>query len=83
MHAGIAAARDLIPKDAIHPSLVLCTVADRDGLAAIVEKCVRAGVKHRVFFEADMRDEPTAVATAPVNGEARKLFKHLPLFTGG
>lgn len=75
-------ARELIPREIDHPSLVLCTVPDRDGLAALVEKCVKSAIPHKVFFEADMNDQPTAMATAPVNGKARKLFKNLPLFQG-
>lgn len=83
IHAGISAARDLIPEGMIHPNLVLCTVPNRDWLTAIEDKCTQAGIASRVFLEADMNDEPTALATQPVGKEMRKLFRDLPLFTGG
>jgi hypothetical protein len=82
IHAGIAAARELIPAEIAHPSLVLCTVPDRAALLALSDRLVTAGVTHRTFHEADMGEQPTALATEPVNGKARKLFKDLSLFTG-
>lgn len=82
IHAGIAAARELIPPDQIHPSLVLCTVPDERTLLDLRDRCAAAGVFSRVFVETDLGEQVTALATAPVNGAARKLFKDLPLFTG-
>ena len=64
----------------IHPSLVLCTVPDKAALLAVSDQCLEAKIDHFVFHEADMGDEPTAFATKPVNGVARKIFKKLPLF---
>jgi hypothetical protein len=82
VHAGISSARDLISPDLIHPSLVLCTVPDKAALMAVQDRCNAAGVRNRVFVESDMGDEPTALATEPINGKGRKLFQKLPLFTG-
>jgi hypothetical protein len=82
IHAGISSARELIPGDAIHPSLVLCTVPDKGSLLAMQDRCHAAGIANRVFVESDMGDEPTALATQPVNGKGRRLFRDLPLFTG-
>ena len=78
-HAGIAAARELIPDDLDHPSLVLLTVPNQSALIEASEKCSAAGIDFRIFHEADMNDEPTAFATAPINGAGRKLFKNYPL----
>lgn len=83
IHAGISSARDLIPPAAIHPSLVLCTVPDKAALLDMQDRCHAAGIANRIFVESDMGDEPTALATQPVNGKGRKLFRELPLFTGG
>lgn len=82
VHAGIASARELIADDVIHPSLVLCTVPDRDALMAFSDRCIKAGVKHSIFNESDMGGQPTALATEPIDKPARKWFKDLPLFTG-
>lgn len=82
IHAGIASARELIPSGAIHPSLVLCTVPDEAALLQLRDKCNREGVETRVFVESDMGQAMTALATEPVNGKGRKLFRDLKLFTG-
>lgn len=92
IHAGIASARELIPSGAIHPSLVLCTVPDQQALLAVQDRCHAAGIANRLFVESDSLpmqdgmsqcDIPTALATAPVNGKGRKLFRELPLFEPG
>ena len=80
IHAGIASARELIPSDVQHPNLVLLTVPDKAALLEAAHGCVRAGVPFRMFREADMGNEPTAFATAPINGKGRKHFKEFPLF---
>jgi hypothetical protein len=49
---------------------------------ALSDRLIAAGIVHRTFHESDMGDQPTALATEPVNGKARKVFKDLPLFTG-
>ena len=82
IHAGIASARDFIPGDLIHPSLVLLTVPDKTALLATQDRCNAAGVRNHVFLEADIGDEPTALATEPINGKGRRLFRNMPLFTG-
>lgn len=83
VHAGISSARELIPSGAIHPSLVLCTVPDEAALLAVQDRCHRAGIANRIFLESDMGEAPTALATGPVGKPQRKLFRDLPLFTGG
>lgn len=82
IHAGIASARDLIPPGQIHPSLVVCTVPDEPSLLAVRDRCHKAGIEIRLFIETDLGEQATALATAPVNGPGRKLFRELPLFTG-
>jgi hypothetical protein len=79
-HASIAAARELVPPEVVHPNLVLCVVPDEPALLALADKLKAAGVDHRVFREADMGDAATALASQPVSGKARKLFQKLPLY---
>ncbi len=58
----------------------LSTVPDRAALGIVEKRCEEAGIAHRVFVEADLNDEKTALATEPVNGKARRLFADLKLF---
>lgn len=81
-HAGIASARELIPPNLIHPSLVLCTVPSEAELLALRETCFAQGVPVRLFVETDMGEQITALATGPVSKEKRKIFRCLPLFKG-
>lgn len=81
IHAGISAARELIPPDQMHPSLVLCAVPDELALLDLRDRCAQNGVAVRCFVETDLGEQVTALATAPVNGPGRKLFKDLPLFS--
>lgn len=82
VHAGISSARELIPSECIHPSLVLCTVADEAELLQLEQACIKSGIRTRTFIESDMGDRPTALATEPVNGKGRRLFRKLELFKG-
>jgi len=82
IHAGIASARELIPRDMIHPSLVLCTVPSRSELESLSDRLMSAGIVHRFFYESNMEDQPTALASEPVGKVGRKAFQKLPLFTG-
>lgn len=66
----------------IHPSVVLLVVPDKAALLAAVSSCAEKGIKNRVFHESDMGDEPTSLATEPINGECRKLFRKFSLFSG-
>lgn len=80
IHAGIFSARELFPPDIVHPSLVLCTVPDQSALLALLGRCNQAGIRSRLFVEADLGHQPTALATEPVPRQLRKFFRALPLF---
>ena len=82
VHAGISAARELIPDSIAHLNLVLCTVPDQSALLGLLARCNAAGVQTRVFVESDMDNQPTALASEPVDGARRRLFRDLPLFNG-
>lgn len=82
VHAGISAGRELISKEVTNPNLVLLTVPDLPALLALRHRCDAAGIGNRVFVEEDLGYQPTALATEPVNGKARRVFQKLPLFTG-
>lgn len=78
-HAGIASARDLIPPEDPHPSLVLLTVKGHGELVDLSCRLTNAGLAHRVFFEEDMGGQATALAAGPVGRAGRRLFRELPL----
>lgn len=82
IHAGIVSAREFMFPELIHPSLVLVTVPDEPALLELEDQCRLAGIRSAVFLEADMDNAPTALATEPVNGQGRKLFRKYPLFSG-
>jgi hypothetical protein len=58
-------------------------VPDKAALLSASDKCLASRVEHFLFHEDDMGGEPTAFATAPISGKARKIFRKLVLFTGG
>lgn len=82
VHAGISAGRELIAKENTNPNLVLVSVPDLASLIELRNRCDDAKIANRLFVEEDIGYQPTALATEPVNGKARRVFQKLPLFTG-
>ncbi|HJT78438.1 MAG TPA: hypothetical protein VJ739_14640 [Gemmataceae bacterium] len=74
-HAAIEAARFLLPRHLPHPHLVVCGLPDQRRLFQCMDHLRRRGVSSRPFYEPDRGDELTAVATEPVFGDRRKLFR--------
>jgi hypothetical protein len=68
-----------IPADAEHPSVILCGARDEAALQKILRRLQRLGVPHETFHEPDIGHQLTAIATAPIHGEDRQLFKHYQL----
>ena len=60
--------------------MVVCTVPDEETLRLTAARASKAGIKLYMFEEDDFGDQATAFATEPIEGEARKLFKKLPLW---
>jgi hypothetical protein len=80
VHSIIAASQcGLIPADAEHPHLVVLTVPSEDELGEMARTLVKAAVPHRCYYEADMDDRLTALATAPVTQAQRRWFRRWPL----
>jgi hypothetical protein len=78
-HAGITAARDLLPDGDAHPNLVILTVPDEESLVAAAKKTDLAGIAYRRFIEDDLNRSFTAFATEPINGPGRKHFRDYKL----
>lgn len=83
IHAAIEATRrGHISSDAPHPHLVLCGVPHEDALLAQADRLEAHGVPFERFYEPDRDNELTAIATAPVHGDARRVFRKLQLMKG-
>ncbi len=82
VHAGITAGRELISPEIKNPNLVLVTVPDLRALLNLRNQCHEHGIKNQLFVEEDIGYQPTSLATEPVSGKARNVFRKLPLFTG-
>jgi hypothetical protein len=66
-------------RDAVS-SLVVCSVPSRPALEQQLERLISHGVRAVCFWEPDLGDEPTALATEPLGRTHRKLLAKLPLW---
>lgn len=75
------AQRDLVPADLNDtPNVVLCVVPDATSLRQEAEKLHVHGVRFKLFTEPDIPaplPQETALATEPIYGAARRVFRHL------
>ena len=77
IHASIEATRhSLITAEEVHPHVVLCGVKNIQKLIGYSQKLNQAGIRYRAFFEPDLNDEMTALATEPISDEHRQLFNN-------
>ncbi len=74
-HAAVEAARSLLPQHLPHPHLVVCGLPSQRRLFQCMDQLGRRGVSTRPFYEPDLGDELTAVATEPIFGARRRLFR--------
>lgn len=61
------------------PHMVLIGVKSQEHLKQTADYLEQHGIEFEMFYEPDV-EEYTAVASQPVSGETRKLFKHFRLF---
>jgi hypothetical protein len=79
-HACIEAARlGLVDPEAEHPHLALLAVSSQRELLKAADRLDRAGVPYKQFLEPDLDNSITALCTAPVSGETRRLFRRYQL----
>ncbi len=75
-HATLAATNTFIGSEPItHPHLVLCAVDDESALRAAFNRLKDQGVPCCAYMEDDLGNQMTAVATAPLKGEARRPLR--------
>jgi hypothetical protein len=75
-HAAIEASRAFIKPGQEHPSVIIVTVKSEHKLKTIAEKLQ---VKFRAFFEPDIGNQMTAIATEPIHGDDRQFFRKFQL----
>ena len=78
-HAAIEAARYLIPPQIEHPHVIICGVGDEMNLKKEASHLSLFGIKYKPFYEADIDNQLTAIATEPIYGKDRKHFKKFKL----
>lgn len=76
-HAAIEAVRcGIIPSNGPHPHLVFCKTNNLDKELLRLHE---SGISHQPFYEPDLGDRLTAIATEPVFGDLRGNFRKLQL----
>lgn len=74
-HAVLAATNAFGRPHQTHPHLIVCAVADEQALAEAFNELKDAGVPCCGWYEDDMANALTAVATAPLRHDARRPLK--------
>lgn len=78
-HAVAEAARNFVPSDMEHPHFVVCGVKDEAALKKAYRKIQEQDIRCCAFYEADIDDQMTALATEPVYDTARLHFRNYQL----
>ena len=81
-HAAVEACRWYLDEDLPHPSIIILVVKNEAKLKKVEEeiKNMEGGVFHyEAFREPDMGNEMTAIATGPLYGDQRDMFKRYQL----
>lgn len=63
-----------------HPHLCLCSVDSLSQLETAINKLKAADIPFKIWREPDRNNEITAIATAPLQGDARIALKSFQLF---
>jgi hypothetical protein len=78
-HACIECAKAFLDSNLEHPHLVVIGVNDESKLHKAAIKLDNHGIRYKTFIEPDRNDEATAIATEPIWGEAREIFRNYTL----
>ena len=66
----------LISDDIVHPHLVFCKT---NNLEKELSRLRENNISHKPFYEPDLDNRLTAIATEPISGDSRKHFRKLQL----
>lgn len=80
-HAVADAVRSSLSSDRQHPHLIVCGVRDERRLRRSLDCLRRLGIRCHAFTEPDLDGQLTALATEPVCGDTRRLFRRFQLLT--
>ena len=62
-----------------HPSLVYLVVKSEFKLKTVMQECLDNNINFSIFREPDINNEITAIATEPLSGEKRTIFRRYQL----
>ena len=82
VHAAIEATK-AFKQTPRHPSVIICSVEDEKALQKAIFKVEQSGIRYKAFLEPDIGNQMTAIATEPVCGKQRKVFKKFKLMNRG
>jgi hypothetical protein len=74
-HASLAAARAFLSPDHPHPFVIVCGARDERRLCRHLDRLQASGIRYRAFAEPDLDGQLTAIATEPVSGKQRRVFR--------
>jgi len=78
-HAALEAGREHYRSDET-ASFIVLEVPDRAALEAAAQRLSSLGIDHHLFFEPDFDMGYSALATRPVSGKERQIFRRWPLW---
>ncbi|MNR71488.1 hypothetical protein D3C71_21140 [compost metagenome] len=79
-HAALEAGRHHYGQDDPIASFIVLEVPDREALMTAAGKLQKNGIEHTVFFEPDFGMGQSALASRPVSGKERHVFRRWPLW---
>jgi hypothetical protein len=82
-HAAIEAARAFLSPGQEHPFLVVCGIRDEPRLYHCLDQLTGAGVRLCAFREPDLGGQLTALATEPIHGRKREVFRKFQRLADG
>lgn len=62
-----------------HPSVIILSAKNETKLHRVRKYLIEQGVRHVHFYEPDIEDELTALATEPIFGDRREIFRKYQL----
>lgn len=78
-HAVIEATRLFVTSEQTHPHLVLCSIQDEEALKREAIRFEAYNIKFVPFYEPDLNNQLTAIATAPIAGDDRRVCRRYNL----
>ena len=72
---AIQEADRVFPIPAQTPNVIILSVEDEAQLRSVIQELTAHNIGHAPFREPDMGNQITAVATEPVHGSRRRLFR--------